>query len=80
MESFLQHYSPECNNKWVVLDQGGKLFGNSDVRNLFKRYKYEISPTGSDSSSQNGPVERAHRTISIGIKNRLIGAGLPIAY
>ena len=67
LESFLQQYSPECKNKWVVLDQGGELYGNPDVRNLFKRYHYEIFLTGADSSSQNGPVERAHRTVSNGI-------------
>ena len=36
--SFLQQYSSECKNKWVVLDQGGELYGNPNVRNLFKRY------------------------------------------
>ena len=30
--------------------------------------------------SQKGPVERAHCTVSNGIKNCLIGAGLLIAY
>ena len=80
LESFLQQYSPECKNKWVVLDQGGELYGNPDIRNLFKRYNYEIFPTGADSSSQNGPAERAHRTVSNGIKSCLIGTGLPIAY
>ena len=80
LESFLQQYSPECKNKWVVLDQGGELYGNPDVCNLFTRYNYTIYPTGGDSSSQNGPVERAHHTVSNGIKSCLIGAGLPIAY
>ena len=80
LESFLQQYSPECKNKWVVLDQGGELYGNPDVQNLFTRYNYTIYPTGADSSSQNGPIERAHRTVSNGIKSCLIGAGLPIAY
>ena len=31
-------------------------------------------------SSQNGPVEQAHRTVSNGIKSCLVGAGLLIAY
>ena len=31
LESFLQQYSPECKNKWVVLDQDGELYGNPDV-------------------------------------------------
>ena len=56
------------------------MYGNPDVQNLFKRYNYETFPTGADSSSQNGPVERAHRTVSNGIKSCLIGADLPIAY
>ena len=56
------------------------MYGHPNVRNLFKRYQYEIDPTGSDFSTQNGPIERAHRTVSNGIKNCLIGAGLPIAY
>ena len=80
LELFLQQYSPECKNKWVVLDQGGELYGDPDVRNLFKRYHYGIFPTGANSLSQNGSVERVHRTVSNGIKNCLIGAGLPIAY
>ena len=37
-------------------------------------------PTGSNSSSQIFPVERAHRTVSNGIKSCLISAELPIAY
>ena len=31
LESFLQQYSPECKNKWVVLDQGGELYRNPDA-------------------------------------------------
>ena len=34
LESFLQQYSPQCENKWVVLDQGGELYGNSEIQNL----------------------------------------------
>ena len=79
-EAFLQQYSPECQNKWVVMDQGGELYNNPEVRTLFKRYNYEIYPTGADSSNQNGPVERSHRTVSNGIKSCLIGAGLPASF
>ena len=35
LESFLSEYSPECKNKWVVMDQGGKLFNNPKVVTLF---------------------------------------------
>ena len=64
----------------MVLDQGGKLYGNPEVQNLLKQYQYDVYPTGADSSSQNGPVQRTHQTVSNGIKSCLIGAGLPIAY
>jgi hypothetical protein len=47
-ESFLSEYSPNCRNKWVVMDQGGELYKNPQVRNLFKKFKYEIYPTGAD--------------------------------
>ena len=80
LKSFLKQYSADCENKWVVLEQGGELYRNPDVQNLFKQYQYEIFPTGADSSSQNGPIECAHYTVYNGIKSCLIGAGLPIAY
>ena len=35
LESFLTEYSPEFKNKWVVMDNGGKLYSNSKIRNLF---------------------------------------------
>ena len=80
LESYLPQYSPECKNKWVVLEQGGELYGNPEVQNLFKWYQYEFFPIGSDSLSQNGLVELAHRTVFNGIKSCLIGAGLFITY
>ena len=40
------------------MDQGGELYGNPEVQNLFKQYDCAIYPTGVDSSSQNGPVEQ----------------------
>jgi hypothetical protein len=63
-ESFLSEYSPNVRDKWVVMDQGGELYNNPLVRNVFKKYNYTIYPTGADNSSQNGPVERSHRTVS----------------
>ena len=80
LRSFLTEYSPNCPNKWVVLDQGGELFRNPAVCSLFKEFGYKIYPTGGDSSHQNGPVERAHRTISQSVKAVLIGAGLDIKF
>ena len=60
LESFLQEYSPNVSNKFVVLDQGGELYHNPKVLNLFRQYNYKVFPTGADASFQNGPVERGH--------------------
>ena len=67
LESFLEQYSPNVSNKFVVLDQGGELYGNPEILNLFCKYKYQIFPTGSDLSCSNGAVERAHRTITTSV-------------
>ena len=80
LESFLSEYSPKCKDKWVVLDQGSKLYGNAKIKNLFQSFGYKIYPTSFDGSSGNGPVERSHRTILQGIKALLIGAGLDVCF
>ena len=80
LESFLQQYAPAMKDKWVVMDQGGELYQSKEVQALFKKYGYEVLPTGADSTFQNGPVERAHRTVSTAIKSLLIGAGLDIKF
>jgi hypothetical protein len=79
-ESFLSEYLPNVRDKWVVINQGGELYNNPLVRNVFKKYNYTIYPTGADNSSQNGPVERSHRTVFQGVKAILIGAGLDIKF
>ena len=62
--------------KYVFLDQGGELYGNPDVQNLFKHFNYKVCPAGTKNSGQNGPVERAHRTISDVTLLMLTGANL----
>ena len=80
LEHFFSQYNPNCSGKYVHLDQGGELFNNPDIRNLLAIYGYEILPTGADSSHQNGPVERAHRTLGNSIRALLTGANLPIKF
>ena len=60
---FLSQCNPHCDDKHVHLDQGGELHHHPEVRNLFEKKGYTIYPTGADASRQNGPVERAHRTL-----------------
>ena len=38
LSSFLNEYSPNCPDKWVVLDQGGKLYQDRAVCELFKEF------------------------------------------
>ena len=80
LESFLKEYSPNVSNKFVVLDQGSELYRNPEIRNLFRRYNYRVYPTGADSSSSNGSVERAHRTVATSIRALLFGSNLPVKF
>ena len=80
LRHFLSNHSPRMPGKYVFLDQGGELYGNPLIRKLFKDFDYDIRPTGADSSNQNGPVERAHRTVANGIRAMLHGANLDIKF
>ena len=62
------------------MDQDGELCSNPDILNVFANYHYEVHPTGTDSSHQNGPVEQAHRIIGDHVRALLIGANLNIKF
>ena len=64
LRHLLANHSPVCPDKYVYMDQGGELYKNPEVVALFEGFGYTIRPTGADASNQNGPVERAHQTIS----------------
>ena len=72
-EYFLTEYSPECKSQWVFLDQGGNIYNNPAINNIFKKFDYEILLTSSGASFQNGPVKQAHCTVSQEVKALLIG-------
>ena len=80
LRNFLKAHAPDCEGKYVVLDQGGELYNNPEVRDLFGEFDYEIRPTGADSSNQNGPVERAHLTVANGVRTMLTGADLDVQF
>jgi Reverse transcriptase (RNA-dependent DNA polymerase) len=69
--------APQCPDKYVRFDQGGKLSRCTAVLDLFRNAGYRIEITGAGNSAQNGPVERPHQTIADGIRALLIGADLP---
>jgi len=62
------------------MDQGGELYNNPEVRNLFTRFGYAIGPTGADASNQNAPVERGHLVVANAVRALLLGANLPIKF
>ena len=76
----LSQYSlgDNCKDKYVHMDQGGELCNNPDARNLFTSKGYQIRSTGIKASCQNGPVERAHQTLSNSIRALLTGANLAV--
>ena len=76
----MQEYSPNVSNKFVLLDQGGGLYCNPEVLNLFQRYKYKVFLNGADESVQNGPVERGHQTVATSIHALLFGSGLSVKF
>ena len=61
---------------YVRLDGGGELGRNREVLKLFKKAGYDVERTAPDSSHQNGPGERPHRSIGNALRAILSGAGL----
>jgi hypothetical protein len=80
LRTFLRERSPSCPDKYVHLDQGGELYANPKVRDLFTEFGYALCPTGADSSHQNGPVERGHLTVANAIRALLTGANLDVCF
>lgn len=76
LRQFLVRRSPQVQDKYVHMDQGGELYNNPKIRALFREFGYDIYPTGADSSHQNGPVERAHETIGDALRTLLNGSNL----
>ena len=58
------------------MDNGGKLFKNPRLVDLFEHYGFAAYPSGFDASYQNGPCERAHLTVANGVCTLLDGASL----
>jgi hypothetical protein len=80
LRSFLHRHSPQCDGKYVYLYQGEELYANPAVRGLFQQFSYDVRATGADASNQNGPVERAHRSVANAMRAMLLGAGLDLRF
>jgi len=62
--------------KYVRMDQGGELGRCPDIVSLFEAAGYNPELTAPNSSHQNGPGERPHRTIADAMRTMLAGAAL----
>ena len=55
------HTPPNAQNKYVVMDQGGKMAQKPEIVSLFDKYGYAVRWTFPDASHQNYPDEGPHR-------------------
>jgi hypothetical protein len=79
LQQWLSTYGLSCTipDRYVRFDLGGQLGRCADVIQLFTNAGYIVETTAPDSSHQNGPGERPHRTIADAIRTMLSGAALP---
>lgn len=66
---------------FIRCDQGGEPASSTEWRTaMLEEFQYKVEPTGADSPSQNGQVERYNDTIATTIRTLLYGANLPAKY
>jgi hypothetical protein len=77
---FLEEYAHVDGGK-IRCDQGGELARSAEWRKMvLEKYKYYVEPTGADSPSQNGQVEKYNGTLGTIVRTLLYGASLPAKY
>ena len=79
-EAVLSTESPTCKDRYVFLDQGGELYANPNVKNVFANWHHVIYLTGTASSHQNGPVKRTNCSVGDHVRALLESAALGIKF
>ena len=74
---FLQQNGLDRGQRVIRTDQGGELAKCKAFQDIVAEFGYSIETTGADNSSQNGLVERPHRTLANMVRASLSDAGLP---
>ena len=64
----------------IRCDQGGELARSEAFRSMCLSCGFVVEPTGADSPSQNGGVERLNGTLAATVRALLYGACLPPQY
>ena len=67
---------PDQVNATITTDGGGELSASHDVLRTANSHGYEVRTTATDASSQNGIVERPHRTLKEKMRCMLYSARL----
>jgi hypothetical protein len=77
---FMKEFANE-DGGFIRCDQGGELARSSEWRStMLEEFQYKVEPTGADSPSQNGQVEKYNDTVATIVRTLLYGANLPAKY
>ena len=80
MLSFLQVWGLQSGGS-IRCDQGGELARSAEFKErMLKEFGYHVEPTGADSPSQNGGVERVNDSLAVLVRTLLYGSSLPAEY
>ena len=65
----------------IRCDQGGELARSEKICSvMFSRHHYKVEPTGADSPSQNGSVEKMNHILAVIVRTLLYGSELEAKY
>jgi hypothetical protein len=76
LDTFLASNKLLTGPRFIRMDQGGELWRSDDIRDVCIKHQYVAEPTGSDSPSQNGKVERLNGTYGVMVRAMLYSSGL----
>ena len=76
LDAFLLQHGLTSGERFLQMDQGGDLWRSAKIRAVAAKHDYHIEPTGSDSPSQNGKVERLNGTFGVMVRALLYSSGL----
>lgn len=77
---FLAQYGLQTGPRTIRTDQGGELAKSHKIQETIAEAGYSLEITGSDNSSQNGIVERPHRTLANMMRSALTDSGMSQKY
>ena len=77
---YLADIDPDHLNCTIMTDGGGELSKSNQFRTTCRNHGYDVISLAADTSSQNGMVERPHRTLKERKQYLLYSAGLGTEY